>query len=144
MRPGMHLLSGTILAALSLVRNQEADTAAGCLIGSVIPDVDHIYEYKKYCDDFSADPKIKEFGSGKYFDKKGTVYVLLHSWEIDIISLGYVILRRPGKCNNMVKGLVVGYTSHMILDQIGNNLSGWSYFWLYRWWHDWKQKSLLQ
>ena len=133
-----------MLSAISLVKTHELHAAAGCIIGSVIPDIDHIYEYKKYCDDFSVEPKIKEFSSGKYFDKKGTVYVFLHSWEIAVIGLAYVFLLRPGKCNNMVKGLVVGYTSHMILDQIGNNLSGWSYFWLYRWWHDWKQKSLLQ
>lgn len=144
MRPERHLLCGTVLSVGIMIKHHKIDTAIACLIGSAAPDIDHLIEYSKYCKDYSIEPKFDEFISGTYFDKKGTVYVFLHSWEIAIISLGYVFFRRQGKCNKIIKGLVVGYTSHMILDQIGNNLSGLSYFWLYRWWHDWEQKCLLE
>lgn len=143
MSPQRHVLCGTILGVGILVKNKEIDTALSCLVGSVIPDVDHILEYTKYCSEYNKKPSFKEFVSGKYFDDKKTVYVLLHGWEFAVIGL-ILLCKQKDKCNNIVKGLSLGYMSHMILDQIGNNVTMKGYFWLYRWWKDWKQEDLIR
>ncbi len=143
MCPQRHLLCGTILSVAVYVKYKNPEMTLACLIGSVILDVDHIYEYGKYCCDYDVKPSFEEFRSGKYFSRKGTVYVIFHSWEIAIIGLIFRLFAHSDGYNNILKGLVLGYTSHMALDQIGNNLSGASYFWLYRWWKKWQQREFV-
>ncbi len=143
MTPQKHLLCGTILSLVVLLKYNEFDTAIACIGGSVLPDTDHILEYMKYCSDFSVKPTIGEFATGKYFDEKQTVYVLFHGWEFVICGILYLLFRGKKNRSRLIKGLTIGYTSHMILDQIGNNMNEKSYFWLYRWWKNWKQEEFL-
>lgn len=143
MSPQKHILCGTLLSIGIIIKYNEFDTAMSCLFGSVISDADHVFEYAKYCIDYSVKPTVREFISGTYFDKKETVCIFFHGWEFAAVGVLYLLLKREGTIDNVIKGIVIGYISHMILDQIGNNVSIRGYFWLYRWWHDWKQKSLL-
>ena len=138
MSPQRHLLCGTILATGILLTKHDTDMAMACLIGSVISDTDHILEYSKYCNEYNVQPSFKEFVSGKYFDTKKTVYVPFHSWEAAFLGILYCLLVKSA--GNAIKGLTIGYASHMILDQIGNKACVGGYFWLYRWWKDWKQE----
>lgn len=141
MGPLKHLTCGAILATGILIKDREFDTALAAIAGAVICDTDHLLEYYKYCKDYDVkNPSFDEWKSGEYFNTKGTIYVLFHSWEVCIIMWFLLLF---GNKSHIFKGLTVGYTSHLCLDQIGNNLNNKSYFWLYRWWHDWKQQELM-
>ncbi|MCR4590112.1 MAG: hypothetical protein K5668_04775 [Lachnospiraceae bacterium] len=139
---------------MNYIFNREADTSAACVLGAVLCDTDHIIEYGEYCRKYKAKPDFKEWNSGEYFSKKGTVKVFFHSWEICILSwillTGLIIrpkgdrLRSFGRLFRIFKGLTIGYTSHMVLDQIGNGMNAKCYFLLYRWLHGWKQKALSE
>lgn len=142
MSPQRHLLCGTILSIGIMFKSHEPVTAVACLIGSVGSDVDHLIEYSKYCSDYSVKPTFAEFVSGKYFDKKGTVCVLLHGWEHLLLGLIFLMLGKENTAHQVLKGLLIGYASHLTLDQIGNNVSKYAYFWPYRWWHGFKQETV--
>ena len=70
MSPQKHLLCGTILGIGSLIVYRDPEMALSCLVGSVAPDVDHIFEYAKYCNDYDAKPSLNDFMSGEYYGKK--------------------------------------------------------------------------
>ncbi len=149
----MHLTAGALLGAGNYLINRETDTSAACVMGAVSCDTDHIIEYGEYCRKYKAKPDFKEWNSGEYFSRKCTVKVYFHSWEICILSWILLLLfgrRRKnssgtnvfGRLFRIFKGLTIGYTSHMVLDQIGNGMNGKCYFLLYRWLRGWKQKEL--
>lgn len=143
MGPMKHLISGSVLAGALYVAFKDKKKAAAGLLASVLVDVDHLLEYKDYCTKEQKDWDFKEFSSGRYFDKKKTVKVIFHSWEIAALGwLHFIQLKNRNK-DNVFLGIISGYTLHLLLDQIGNNLNGKGYFLLYRWRCGWKQSKLL-
>ncbi len=103
-----------------------------CLVGGVIPDIDYILEYAKYCNDYKRKPSCAGGVLGEYFNEKKAVYVLFHGCELVITGLMNILIRRK-KLHDMIALFVVRYTSHMVLDQIGGNMTYWGYLWSYRW-----------
>ena len=148
MKPVNHLLCGAVLAAGNYLLNREKDTSAACFLGAFLCDTDHLIEYADYCREFNCRPDFEEWYSGKYFDKKGTVKVIFHSWELCFLSwilyflVFYHVKNRCRFFEHIFRGLTIGYTSHLVLDHIGNNVKGRTYFLLYRWKHRWKQRDL--
>ena len=156
MRPFVHLTCGTILAVGNYIVSREKESSFACALGAVLCDTDHIIEYAEYCRTNKVRPDFEEWSSGEYFSKKGTVKVFFHSWELCLLSwillwaLGLSVRDSGAKgfdgriagLLRVFRGLTMGYTSHMILDQLGNGLRGKSYFLLYRKHHRWKQGEL--
>lgn len=139
MRPLQHLAYSTAVAMALLVTTKSPKIAIGCVSSGVFVDLDHLIEYRNYC---GNDWKWEEFSTGSYFDKKKTIKVIFHSWEAAAFLWGVVLLRDGIRKKSLLYGVAVGYTLHLILDQIGNNLCSLGYFELYRWIVDWKQDML--
>ncbi|MDE6846211.1 MAG: hypothetical protein K2J99_10665 [Lachnospiraceae bacterium] len=139
MRPLRHLAYSTAAASALLVTTKSPKIAMGCVAAGVLVDLDHLIEYKKFCGD---DWKWEEFSTGRYFDAKGTVKVIFHSWEAAAVMWGIVLAQDGIRKKNLLYGIAAGYTLHLILDQIGNNMCKMGYFELYRWLVDWKQSRL--
>lgn len=141
MRPLKHLIYSATAASVLLLETKSTKVAAGCLATGIFVDLDHLIEYYKYCE---GDWKWNEFLTGCYFDDKGTVKVIFHSWEMAAVMWCSILVKGKAKADRQspLYGIAVGYTLHLILDQIGNNLSGLGYFELYRWLVDWKQNKL--
>lgn len=139
MRPLRHLAYSTAAASVLLVTTRSPKIAIGCVAAGVLVDLDHLIEYKNYCGD---DWKWDEFSTGSYFDAKGTVKVIFHSWEAAAVLWGIVLARDGIRKKNLLYGIATGYTLHLILDQIGNNMSRMGYFELYRQLVGWKQNRL--
>ncbi len=145
MRPIKHLLCGLSLAAGEYLTTGNKDSSIACVAGSVLCDTDHIIEYAKYCHRYNIKPDFEEWSSGEYFTKKGTVEVCFHSWEICfLLWILIFIFRRDNESQvfRILKGLNIGYTSHLILDQIGNNMGPFTYFLTFRWRHGFRQRDL--
>lgn len=139
MRPLQHLAYSTAAASVLLLTTKSPKIAMGCVASGVLVDLDHLIEYRKYC---GAQWDWEEFSSGIYFDKKGTVKVIFHSWEAACVLWGVVLARDGIRMKSLLYGIAAGYTLHLILDQIGNNLNMMGYFELYRWFVDWRQNML--
>lgn len=139
MRPLQHLAYSTAAASVLLLTTKSPKIAMGCVISGVLVDLDHLIEYRNYC---GAQWDWEEFSSGIYFDKKGTVKVIFHSWEAACVLWGVVLACDGIRMKSLLYGIAAGYTLHLILDQIGNNLNMMGYFELYRWFVDWRQNML--
>lgn len=144
MRPLEHLVCSVGLASLLYQINGDAKCAVSCVLTGTLVDVDHLIEYRQYCREQSKGWDWKEFSSGTYFDRKGTIKVVFHSWEVVILGIILCFMKRKQANNNREIGMISGYTLHLILDQIGNNMGKKGYFWLYRYFNGWNQKKLLE
>ena len=140
MRPLQHLAYSTAAASVLLFTTKSPKIAIGCVASGVLVDLDHLIEYKNYCGDHWD---WEEFSTGIYFNKKATVKVIFHSWEAACVLWGIVLARDGIGKKSLLYGIAVGYTLHLVLDQIGNNLNMMGYFELYRWFVDWQQDKLL-
>lgn len=140
MRPLQHIVFSTTAASVLLFTTKSPQIALGCVTAGVLVDLDHLIEYKNYCGD---EWKWEEFSTGSYFDAKGTIKVIFHSWEAVAAMWGIVLTRDGIRRKNFLYGVAVGYTLHLILDQIGNNVNNKGYFELYRWFVDWQQDKLV-
>lgn len=140
MGPIKHLVYSTALGVSLLAATKNPKTAVSCVIAGTMVDLDHLIEYGSYCHAFGEKWDMELFASGKYFDYKGTVKVIFHSWEIVILLFLYLFVKK--KKAGIIYGLACGYTLHLILDTIGNHVNGKAYFEIYRWVHDWKQSAL--
>lgn len=139
MKPVHHLVYSSAVASVLLLTTKSPRIAVACVAAGVFADLDHLIEYKNYCGD---NWKWEEFFSGSYFNTKGTVRVIFHSWEVVAVIWGIVLKKGLVRKENLLYGAAVGYTLHLILDQIGNNLNGMGYFELYRWLIKWRQDKL--
>lgn len=143
MGPCKHLTASAALAGIEYLGCGSKQMALSCLASGVLVDADHLLEYADYCKKFHKNWVWSEFAGGTYFNKKKTVYVVFHSWELAIFVWVYCIVNKT-HARKWVVGFASGYTLHLLLDQIGNNLGNKSYFWLYRWYCRWRQELLLQ
>ena len=141
MRPLQHLAYSTAAASVLLLTTKSPKIAMGCVASGVLVDLDHLIEYGNYC---GAQWDWEEFSSGIYFDKKDTVKVIFHSWEAACVLWSVVLAGDGIRKKSLLYGIAAGYTLHLILDQIGNNLNKMGYFELYRWFVDWRQDKLTE
>lgn len=141
MGPLRHLAYSTAAASILFFTTKSPKIAIGCVASGVFVDLDHLIEYKNYCKDHWD---WEEFSSGIYFDKKATVKVIFHSWEAACVLWSIVLARDGIRRKSLLYGIAAGYTLHLVLDQIGNNLNRMGYFELYRWFVDWQQDKLTE
>ncbi len=139
MRPLHHLAYSSAVASVLLLTTKSPKVAVACVASGVLVDLDHLIEYSNYC---GGKWKWEEFSTGSYFNTKGTVKVIFHSWETAAVMWGIVLKNSLIRRSSFLYGITVGYTLHLILDQLGNNLNGMGYFELYRWLIGWKQDKL--
>lgn len=141
MRPLRHLAYSTAAASALFATTRSLKAAVGCVAAGVLVDLDHLIEYRNYCGD---DWKWEEFSTGSYFDAKGTVKVIFHSWEAAAVMWGIVLTQNGIRKNHLLYGITVGYTLHLVLDQIGNHMGKMGYFEVYRWLVGWQQSRLSE
>ena len=139
MRPLQHLAYSTATASVLLLTMRSPKIAMGCIASGVLVDLDHLIEYKNYC---GENWDWEEFSTGIYFDKKGTIKVIFHSWEAASVLWSIVLACDGIRKKSLLYGIAAGYTLHLILDQVGNPLNKMGYFELYRWFVDWQQDKL--
>ncbi|OGV56098.1 MAG: hypothetical protein A2017_16045 [Lentisphaerae bacterium GWF2_44_16] len=95
-------------------------------ISGVLIDVDHLLEYM-----ISPHMKLDIAHFFKFFEKNLTkkAFLFFHSWEL--LAVLFVICWSSG-WDLWIAGLLIGMAQHMILDQIFNPTSAYSYFFIWR------------
>lgn len=139
MGPKEHLISSGIAAGISYYVTKSSISSFCCFGAGVAPDLDHFIEYFVYK---KGKWDNEEFWSGSYFKKKGTLYIIFHSIELlsILLYITFFVIRRKSKFRKLSLGILSGYTTHMILDIIGNNCGFLTYSYFYRWKNKWKVK----
>ena len=128
MSPDKHIISGMILGAGTYLMTKNITLAGASCVSAFICDIDHVIEYGAYCIRRKMSPTIKEFFSGEYFEKKGTICIIFHAYEY----LALLIIVAICSCNSVIVGASLGYALHLILDTIGNDCTFTGYCITYR------------
>ena len=100
-------------------------SAFSCFLAGIFVDLDHIVDYLIHSNfKFS----IKEFFDTCYNYRLKKFYLIMHSYEILILSwVMYFILK-----NEVLLGINIGYTVHLLSDQFGNFTKLFTYFFTFR------------
>ena len=134
MSPEKHLISGIVLGGVIYAAKENLMAAGLCAAGCVSSDIDHLLEYGIYSIKRKCKPSLKEFLSGQYFVKKGTIVLFLHGYEYALCLRIASVLLGMRNCSGSVYLLSFtgGYASHLIMDLFGNVIGSWGYSFIYR------------
>ena len=96
------------------------------LISGVLIDCDHVLDYFW---EFRKRFRVKEFFDIHYNEKNLFFMVIFHSWELlALLSICAFSM----SWNPWIVGVTIGFTQHIILDQIFNTSNRWTYFFFWR------------
>lgn len=103
--------------------------ALSSFLSGVFIDFDHFFDYFK-SEGFKLDlndffHRCENFGVKKF-------YLLLHSYEL-LLLFGLIISLTS--YNSLTLGILLGFSQHLLLDQIFNGAQPFGYFLIYRWWN---------
>lgn len=128
MTPKVHTASSIILAVVLYYFSHSLGLLFSTLLAGIFIDLDHLIDFwkSKPQNPFS----IKEFLRPRgYMKQNHKAFVPLHSYEL--IAILWLLAFRT-HWNPILIGLSSGFTLHLILDDIGNDLKTFSYFIVYR------------
>lgn len=128
MQVKVHIISSAVLALVIYYFWRSPSASATAFLGGILLDLDHLFDFwiTKPAHPFS----IKEFMHPcEYMRQNRKVYVFLHNYELVILLW---ILTWHFNWHPIIFGLAAGATLHLILDDIGNELITFSYFFIYR------------
>ena len=96
------------------------------LISGVLIDCDHIFDYFwEFRNRFS----VKKFFDVYYNGKMPFSMIVFHSWELlALLSICAFSM----SWNPWIVGVTIGFTQHIILDQIFNKTNRWVFFFFWR------------
>lgn len=134
MSPKIHIPCGIVSGVITYIATKSLPCSIACAISNFMFDIDHCFEYTLYCIRSKEKPMIKNFFSGAYFVKKGTLGVIFHGYEYILlfllVTLTAFFIKAPSFW--ICGGILTGYTEHIILDLIGNDCSVKGYSLIYR------------
>ena len=121
-----HIIASIIFSTLFFWVFKSWKITAVCLLSGVLIDIDHVFDYflehkKRF--------RVKEFFDLHNNAKMLFFMVIFHSWEL-LALLGICAFLM--KWDPWVVGVTIGFTQHIILDQIFNKPNKWLYFFLWR------------
>lgn len=115
-------------------------------LGGFFIDLDHLIEYfLAYGTNFHFD----YFLTGMQFLELGKAYVLFHAWEYIplLLFFRYKIqkssLRKKDIVAAIILALTLGMTSHLVFDQLDNNVNKGGYFLIYRFLHNFNLSDFI-
>ncbi len=132
-----HVIASIIFSSLFLVIFKSWTIAAVSFFSGVLIDCDHIIDF--FCE-FRKRFNVKQFFDVHYSEKILFFMVIFHSWELLFFLNIYAFFMG---CNPWIIGIAIGFTQHVVLDQIFNN-PGLSYFFFWRLKKGFKKKKMLR
>ena len=126
MRLRQHVIVSLTFSAFLFVITKSWVIFTASFISGVLIDLDHVLDYL-------WEPgmcfRVKEFFDIHYNDKLTFHLVIFHSWEL-LFPLNIYVFLLSG--NLWIMGITIGFTQHVILDQIFNKPPKWNYFFFWR------------
>ncbi len=107
------------------------------LISGVLIDLDHVLDYFR---ENGINLRIKQFFKIFHNKEHSSIVLILHSWELLILlRISAFIVR----WNPWIVGTAIGFTQHVVLDQIFNKPSRWAYLFFWRLKSDFNSKTIF-
>lgn len=126
MRLKQHMTISLFFSALLFGITKSWIIFTSSLLSGVLIDCDHVLDYLvKFRKRFS----LKEFFDLNYNHKMQFVMIIFHSWEL-LVPFGFYAFFISG--NPWIIGISIGFTQHIVLDQIFNKPNRWTYFFFWR------------
>jgi hypothetical protein len=137
MLPIGHVIASGFVSVFVGVHFKSFGCAAVSFASGVLIDLDHLIDY--YANHgFTWKAKAVYDSCRKVTFKK--LYLLLHSYEL--IALLWVLVS-VYQLSNVWKAIAIGFTQHMIFDQITNPINTLGYFLTYRVIKGFKKESIM-
>lgn len=129
MKPASHLVAGTLLGGAVYPLTHDIYHSLAIAVGSVVIDLDHIYDFVHEWGWGEGIRKLVLAGLGRSRASHQRAYLILHSWEILLLAalLGPFLFQ-----SSYWASFLLGTTIHLFMDQVGNGFNGLSYFLAYR------------
>ena len=138
MKPVNHVIISGIVASFFYMYFKSAVYSFVCFLSGVIIDVDHILDYYLNYKTFSAG--LKHFYNSCTETEIDKLYLILHSYEL-IFILWMSVFVFPE--NLLLIAICLGITQHMLVDQFGNKLDKFAYFFIFRLQKGFKKEHLF-
>ncbi len=107
------------------------------LISGVLIDLDHVLDYFR---GNGINLRIKQFFKIFHNKEHSSIVLILHSWELLLLlRISAFIVR----WNPWIVGTAIGFTQHVVLDQIFNKPSRWAYLFFWRLKSDFNSKTIF-
>ncbi len=121
-----HITASLIISAFLFAISKSWIIFTSSLISGVLIDIDHVLDY--FCE-FRKRFNVKEFFDVHYNRKILFFMVIFHSWELlALLSICAFLM----SWNPWIVGTIIGFTQHIILDQIFNKSCKWTYSFFWR------------
>ena len=121
-----HITASIIISALLLAISKSWIIFTSSLISGVLIDIDHVLDYFW---EFRKRFRLEEFFSTHRNEKAFFCAIILHSWEL-LFPLNIYAFIISG--NSWIIGIAIGFTQHVVLDQIFNTVYWSTYFFFMR------------
>jgi hypothetical protein len=121
-----HITASIIISAFLFTISKSWIIFTSSLISGVLIDIDHVLDYFW---DYGINLRIKKFFEVMYSKKISRLWLIFHSWELLFLLIICAFLM---SWNPWIVGTIIGFTHHLISDQIFYKLNKWSYFFFWR------------
>jgi len=126
MKVPYHTVVSLVVSALVWLWLRSAAAALACFLAGVFIDLDHIVDYCLRYGTRIRPRNIFRAFEAEVFDN---VFVFLHAWEWILLAL---VIMWLVDWPPVAVGLVVGFSVHLLLDQLVNRHNPWGYFLTFR------------
>jgi hypothetical protein len=134
-----HIVASVIFSSIFFLVFKSWSITVSSFISGVLIDIDHVLDYFW---EFRKRFNVKEFFDVHHNDKILFFMVILHSWELLALLS---ICAYSMSWNPWIVGVTLGFTQHIILDQIFNdNPVRLKYFFFWRLKNDFDVKKMVQ
>ncbi|MBN1354332.1 MAG: hypothetical protein JW994_06665 [Candidatus Omnitrophica bacterium] len=133
MRPSAHIIVSFSLGTVFGFLTKSVYAGLLCLVSGNLPDLDHVIEYIIHHGVRNFTVKNMLEACEQTTQRKGDLrfnklYLVFHSCELAIFLCVAAVYTK----NVYIAAAAIGYSSHIILDYIGNDVTPLSYFMLWR------------
>ena len=127
-KPTVHIAASTVISALLFGITKSVGITMVSFFTGFLIDIDHVFDYvREYGFQVSREKFFRVF----YENRFRKLLLVFHGWEwIGILFL----LARYCDRSGWALGMAIGALQHLVLDQIGNTVTGPGYFFVYRIW----------
>jgi hypothetical protein len=122
-----HTALSVIISGILYAIFKSWSLAVSCLISGIFIDIDHFIDYIR---EYGWQIKIKKFFyvfENKQFNQ---LLLILHGWEWLLLG---IVVAWVSDWNPWITGALIGFTQHILFDQLSNSCSFKDYFLLWRW-----------
>ncbi|MEW6557556.1 MAG: hypothetical protein AB1349_09410 [Elusimicrobiota bacterium] len=138
MKPTRHIAISLSISVVWYLIFNSLKLSLALLLAGVLIDIDHLVEYFREVG-FKTDIKRFFYCCENYAFKKNIL--ILHSWELFVVFSLVVFFMYP---DLIIYGIYIGYSVHLVFDQLSNLSKPLTYSLIYRWKNDFQTEKIWQ